>query len=91
MKVESVNQNGWELFVRTFSNVRHKPPPPPNGDFSDDGTVPESRRGTGYRHLVTGQHSGTEITSMRRRGERVERVSVHFKAPSLPSRGAQPG
>lgn len=80
MEIECVKQNGRELFVRAFANVRDKPPPLPDGDFSGDRTVPESRRGTRYRHLVTGQHSGTEITSMRRRGQWVERVSIHFKA-----------
>lgn len=84
MQFQRVNQNGGELFVRAFANVRDKPPTLPDGDLTGDRTVSESRRGTGYRHLVTGQHSGTEITSMRRRGERVERVSVHFKPPSLP-------
>lgn len=68
MEVESVNQNGRELFVRTFANVRYKPPALPDRDFLGDWTVPESRRGTRNGHLVAGQHSGAELTSVRRHG-----------------------
>lgn len=83
MKVESVNQNGRELFVRSFANVRDKPPTLPDGDLTGGRTVPESRRGARDGHLVAGQHRGTELSSMRRRRQWVERVSVHFQTPKL--------
>jgi hypothetical protein len=90
MEVESVNQNGRELFVRTFANVRHKPPPPPNGDFSGDGTVAESRRGARYGYLIRRQHRRAEQASVRRHGQRVERVSVHIDPPKIPREKVSP-
>lgn len=68
MEVESVNQNERELLVRTFANVRDKPPTLPDGDFSGDGTVAESGRSARDGDFVAGQHSRTELTSVRRRG-----------------------
>jgi len=91
MQCQRVNQNGRELFVGTFANVRDKPPTLPDGDLTGGRTVPESRRGARDSYLIRRQHRGTELSSMRRRGQWVERVSIHFKAPGLLSRGAQPG
>lgn len=62
MEVESVNQIGRQLFVRTFSNVRYKPPTFPDGDFSGDGTVPESGRGARNGYLIRRQPRGTKLT-----------------------------
>lgn len=36
MQCQRVNQNGRELFVRAFANIRDKPPTLPDRDFSGD-------------------------------------------------------
>lgn len=66
MQIECVNQNGRELFVGTFANVRDKPPTLPDGDLTGGRTVPESRRGARDSYLIRRQHRGTELSSMRR-------------------------
>lgn len=62
MKVESVNQNGRELFVRSFANVRDKPPTLPDGDLTGDRTVAQSGRGARDGYLIRRQPRGTELT-----------------------------
>jgi len=62
MQCQRVNQNGRELFVRAFANIRDKPPTLPDGDFSGDGTVPESGRGARNGYLIRRQPRGTKLT-----------------------------
>ena len=68
MQIECVNQIGRELFVRPFANIRDKPPTLPDGDFSGDRTVAQSGSSARDGDFVAGQHSRTELTSVRRRG-----------------------
>lgn len=68
MQIECVNQNGRELFVRPFANIRDKPPALPDGDFAGDRTVAQSGSSARDGDFVAGQHSRTELTSVRRRG-----------------------
>ena len=68
------------LLVSVFGESCYEPSAFPDGHFLGHGTIAQRSRGSCDGGFVRWQCCRAEMTPVRRRGQRVERVSVHPKA-----------